>query len=115
MDDRLIELYVQRGRLRERIQAQRAQVAQALVPVRTTLDRTDQVRALARQAQAWHLRTGVGGYGRRTPWCGARAPFGFTTLGLRLVAAMATRARVDTHRIMRAWVRRIPPPPNPLP
>jgi len=55
VDDRLIELYVQRGRLRERIQAQRAQVAQVLVPVRTTLDRTDQVRALARQAQAWAL------------------------------------------------------------
>lgn len=53
MDDRLIELYVERGRLQERIRQQRSQVAQTLVPVRATLDRADQVRALARQAQAW--------------------------------------------------------------
>lgn len=55
MDDRLIELYVQRGRLQERVRQQRGQVAQALAPIRTTLERTDQARALARQAHAWAL------------------------------------------------------------
>ena len=42
MDDRLIELAVQRGRLRERIGAQREQMARELAPVANALSWADQ-------------------------------------------------------------------------
>ncbi|MES2951022.1 MAG: YqjK family protein [Pseudomonadota bacterium] len=53
MDDRLIELYVQRGRLRERINAQRGQLAHELAPVSSALQWVDRGRALVHQAQHW--------------------------------------------------------------
>ncbi len=53
MDDRLIELYVQRGRLRERINAQRGQLARELAPVSGALQLVDRSRALVHQAQRW--------------------------------------------------------------
>ena len=53
MDARLVELYVQRGRLRERIGAQRSQLAHELAPLRGALDVADRTTALLRQAQRW--------------------------------------------------------------
>ena len=51
MDAKLVELYVQRGRLHERIGAQRAQLALELVPLRDALDKADRARALLHQAR----------------------------------------------------------------
>lgn len=53
MDNKLVALYVQRGRLQERIRLQREEVVNALIPLRTTLNRADQARTLAHQAQVW--------------------------------------------------------------
>lgn len=53
MDDRLIELYVQRGRLRERIGVQRGQLARELAPLGSALQTVDRARTLLRQAQVW--------------------------------------------------------------
>jgi hypothetical protein len=53
MDQRLIELYVQRGRLRERIGVQRGQLAQELAPVGTALRTADRGALLLRRARAW--------------------------------------------------------------
>lgn len=56
MDQRLIELYVQQGRLRERIGAQRLQVARELAPLGTALAGVDRARARWHQAQHWLVR-----------------------------------------------------------
>jgi len=53
MDERLIELYVQRGRLRERISGQRGQLARELAPLAGALHTADRARVLLRQAQDW--------------------------------------------------------------
>lgn len=53
MDRRLIELYVQRGRLRERIGVQRGQLARELAPVGTALQTVDRGVLLLRQARTW--------------------------------------------------------------
>jgi len=53
MDQRLIDLYVQRGRLRERIGVQRGELAQALAPVGSALQAVDRGALLLRQARAW--------------------------------------------------------------
>ena len=53
MDDRLIELYIQRGRLRERIGAQRGQLAQELVPMCTALHTVDRARTLLQETRVW--------------------------------------------------------------
>jgi len=53
MDQRLIDLYVQRGRLRERIGVQRAQMARELAPVGTALQAVDRGALLLRQARIW--------------------------------------------------------------
>lgn len=53
MDDRLIELYVQRGRLRERIAVQRTQLAHELAPLGNALQLVDRGRAVLRQAGQW--------------------------------------------------------------
>lgn len=53
MDDRLIELYVQRGRLRERIGAQRTQLAYELAPLSGALQLIDRSIAVLRQAGQW--------------------------------------------------------------
>ena len=53
MDDRLIELYVQRGRLRERISAQRELVARELAPLATALSVADQGLAWFHRAKAY--------------------------------------------------------------
>lgn len=53
MDQRLIDLYVQRGRLRERIASQRGQLADSLQPLGTALQTVDRGRALAHKAQVW--------------------------------------------------------------
>jgi hypothetical protein len=53
MDERLIELYVQRGRLRERIGVQRGQLARELAPLSSGLQLLDRAVNLARQAQVW--------------------------------------------------------------
>jgi len=53
MDPRLIELYVQRGRLRERIASQRGDMAHLLAPVGSALQTVDRGRLLWRQASAW--------------------------------------------------------------
>lgn len=53
MDARLTELYVQRGRLRERIGTQRGQLAKELAPLRNALGLADRTSALLRQAQQW--------------------------------------------------------------
>lgn len=53
MDPRLIELYVQRGRLRERIGSQRSQVARDLAPLGRALVGVDRARAGWHQAQRW--------------------------------------------------------------
>lgn len=53
MDERQIELYVQRGRLRERISAQRTQLARELAPLSDALLAVDRTQARVRQAQTW--------------------------------------------------------------
>ncbi len=53
MDQRLIDLYVQRGRLRERISAQRARVHSDVAPLSRALHRVDHARALWIQARNW--------------------------------------------------------------
>lgn len=55
MNQRLIELYVQRGRLRERIGAQRGQLARELAPLAGGLQALDRARWRLRQAQSWLL------------------------------------------------------------
>ena len=56
MDDRLIDLYVQRGRLRERIGAQRVLLARDLAPMAATLSVADQGLAWVRRAKAYVQR-----------------------------------------------------------
>lgn len=53
MDAKLVELYVQRGRLRERIGAQRIQLARELAPLGDALRTVDRMRALLHQARLW--------------------------------------------------------------
>ena len=53
MDQRLIELYVQRGRLRERIDTQRRQVARDLAPLSHALAGVDRARSVWHQTQQW--------------------------------------------------------------
>ena len=53
MDAKLVELYVQRGRLRERIAAQRGQLARELAPLHDALDKVDRTRALLHYARQW--------------------------------------------------------------
>ncbi len=53
MNQRLIDLYVQRGRLRERIGVQRGLVARELAPLGTALQTVDRGRALLHQARLW--------------------------------------------------------------
>ena len=55
MDDRLIELYVQRGRLRERIGVQRMQLALELAPLGSALQLMDRGRDVLHQAGQWML------------------------------------------------------------
>jgi hypothetical protein len=60
MDPRLIELYVQRGRLRERIGSQRSQVARDLAPLGRALAGVDRARAGWHQAKRWVVAHPVG-------------------------------------------------------
>ena len=53
MDQRLIELHVQRGRLHERIGAQRAQLARELAPLTNTLHALDRAQAGCHRVRAW--------------------------------------------------------------
>jgi hypothetical protein len=53
MDERQIELYVQRGRLRERIGVQRRQLARELAPISSALQTVDRTHEKIRQAQVW--------------------------------------------------------------
>lgn len=53
MDPRLIELYVERGRLRERITLQRGQLAHELAPLVQAMHTMDRTRALLQQARLW--------------------------------------------------------------
>ena len=53
MDARLVELYVQRGRLRERIGAQRGQIARELAPLRVAAELADRTGRLMHQSQQW--------------------------------------------------------------
>ena len=53
MDARLTELYLQRGRLQERIRAQRGQLARELAPLGDALHALDRARALLHQARLW--------------------------------------------------------------
>ena len=53
MDERLIELYVQRGRLRERISAQRGQLAREMAPLGSGLQLLDRSVNIIRHAQLW--------------------------------------------------------------
>jgi len=53
MDDRLIELYVARGRLRERIAVQRTQLARELAPLGDALRLVDRSRAVLHEAGRW--------------------------------------------------------------
>jgi hypothetical protein len=55
MDARQIDLYVQRGRLRERISVQRKQLARELAPVSTALQAVDRTHARVRLARVWLL------------------------------------------------------------
>lgn len=56
MDERQIELYVQRGRLRERISVQRRQLARELAPLSNALQTVDRTHEKFRQAQVWLAR-----------------------------------------------------------
>lgn len=53
MDARLVELYVERGRLRERINMQRGQLARELAPVGEALHTVDRTRAALHRAGLW--------------------------------------------------------------
>ena len=53
MDKRLVELYVQRGALRERIRVERSQFARELAPLGEALHRVDRARALLHRAGLW--------------------------------------------------------------
>ena len=53
MDARLVELYVERGRLRERISMQRGQLAHELAPLAEALHTVDRARALLNQVRLW--------------------------------------------------------------
>ena len=53
MDQRLIELYVQRGRLRERIGVQRGEFARELAPLGSALNTVDRANAFLHQARLW--------------------------------------------------------------
>jgi hypothetical protein len=53
MDAKLAELYVQRGRLHERIGAQRAQLARELAPLGETLRAIDRTHALLHRVRLW--------------------------------------------------------------
>jgi hypothetical protein len=53
MDARRTDLYVQRGRLRERISVQRAQLGRELAPISSALQAVDRARAQIGQAQVW--------------------------------------------------------------
>lgn len=53
MDARQIELYVQRGRLRERISVERRQLARELAPLSSALQTVDRTHAQVRYARAW--------------------------------------------------------------
>lgn len=53
MDARLVELYVERGRLRERISMQRGQLAHELAPVGEALRNLDRARAALHRASLW--------------------------------------------------------------
>ena len=53
MATNLDRLYVQRGRLRERIGVQRSQLAQELAPLRHAADAVDGTRTLFRQTLLW--------------------------------------------------------------
>jgi hypothetical protein len=53
MDARLVELYVERGRLRERISMQRGQLARELAPVGEALHTVDRARAALHRAGLW--------------------------------------------------------------
>lgn len=55
MNDRLIELAVQRGRLRERIGAQRQQVARELAPLASALSLADQGLVWLHRAKTYVL------------------------------------------------------------
>jgi hypothetical protein len=53
MDQRLVELYVQRGRLRERISVQRSQLTQELAPLGALVSVVYRARAIWHQTQSW--------------------------------------------------------------
>lgn len=53
MDAKLVELYVKRGRLHERIGAQRVQLTHELAPLGTALRTVDRTRALLDRAKLW--------------------------------------------------------------
>lgn len=53
METRLVELYVERGRLRERIRMQRGELARELAPVAATLHSMDSARAWLHRAGQW--------------------------------------------------------------
>ncbi|MBK7001972.1 MAG: hypothetical protein IPH35_19000 [Rhodoferax sp.] len=53
MDRQLIELYTQRGRLRERIRAQRAQLVLDIAPVADTLQAMDYAHWRWQQTKGW--------------------------------------------------------------
>ena len=55
MDARLVELYVRRGQLRERIRVQREQLPHTLAPLANALHNVDRTRALLQLARAWML------------------------------------------------------------
>lgn len=53
MDKRLVDLYVQRGRLRERIGVERVQFAHELAPLGEVLHSVDRARALLHRTGLW--------------------------------------------------------------
>ena len=53
MDKRLVELYVQRGRLRQRIGVERGQFAQELAPLGQALQTVDRARTLLHRTGQW--------------------------------------------------------------
>ena len=53
MDKRLVELHVQRGRLRERIRVERGRFAHELAPLGDALDTVDRARALLHRTGLW--------------------------------------------------------------